>query len=458
MSAKTILNMASVRFFIILMFTILLTMSIVYLISTASHAKQLKAYKKSFYTEQTYVLSTLLGASLTGSSQLHEQEKLFDNLAKSYAVQFKVLSPQVDEVFYETSHEEALEGFVELEAPIIVEGELFGYIQAYYDENLLESFPALRKYEQNLNGFWNSLFKWMSLAAVIFAFAVAYFYRKSMKATMTASTALLQGKRDIKVPKTGTYEMDCLVENINTVLEEFNHVETWRKQMMEDLTHEIRTPLTSVLLTTEAIIDGVYPMTTENLQKIYKEVERLSRLILNVQNLSEAESARFGLAIAEANVISLIKDTFEGFLFVAAQKNIKMRLNLTNKPCVIDMDEDRFVQVITNLMSNALKYTEDGGKVEVGLTIHTNEIVFYCLDNGIGISDEEQVLVFNRFYRVEKSRSSEISGSGIGLNISHALARAHGWEMGVESELGVGSTFTVTIPLKTKGPISSMTD
>ena len=458
MSVKAYFRRASVRFFVLLLFVVILTVGILYITSTIYSTKQLRDYKKDYYIEQTYKLSSFLGLNIVGNLNREENISLFDNLAKSYSLQYELLDQKLEEKIYETTSNSSAEKVFLVDAPIISNGKLTGYIRAYYDLDTLEMLPALRKYQKSISNQWNLIVKFTIIIVFISALLIAKIYSRSMKPTVTSALAVLQGKRDIQVPKSGTLELDYLVDSVNVVLAEFNNMENWRKQMMEDLTHEIRTPLTSVLLMMEAIIDGVYPTSTENLQKIYKEVDRLSRLILNVQNLSEAEGARFGLDIEKINIIPLIKDTYDGFLFVAAHKNIKLHLKLPNKPCVAEVDDDRFVQVITNLISNALKYTLERGTVEIGLETYPNEIVFYCLDNGIGISEEEKILVFNRFYRVEKSRTRENGGLGIGLNISNALAQAHGWEIGIESKLGEGSKFTVKIPLNMKVAITSTTD
>ncbi|WP_318615655.1 sensor histidine kinase [Sporosarcina sp. YIM B06819] len=451
MSVKPFFKKASVQFCIILLCMATLTAGVLYITHAIYSDQQLKDYKMAYYTEQTYRLSSFLGSNIVGDLDEKENMTLFDNLAKSFSIRYEILDHQREEKIHETAfNTSTINNVSYVDAPIISNGKLLGYLRAYYDIKSLEMSPSLRKFQNSLDNQWRIVANVTMLVLIVSSLIIAKIYSKSMKPTVTSALTVLQGKRDIHVPKSGTLEMDYLVDSLNSVLVEFNNMENWRKQMMEDLTHEIRTPLTSVQLMMEAIIDGVYPTSTENLQKIYKEVDRLSRLILNVQDLSEAEGARFGLDITKVNIIPLIKGTYDGFLFVAAQKNIKLYLKLPNKPCVAELDADRFVQVITNLISNALKYTLEGGTVEIGVEINSDEIVFYCEDNGIGISEEDQILVFNRFYRVEKSRTSENGGLGIGLNISHALAQAHGWHIVIESKLAEGSKFSVKIPLNIK--------
>lgn len=426
----------------------LITAGIMYITTSIYSDKQLWNYKIAYYTEQTYKMSYFLSSNIEGKLNEKENNRLYDELSTEFSTRYELLDKELEEIIYQAGlTNSGIEEPFHIEAPIILDGILLGYMRAHYDLDGQAISPSFVEYQKNIKSQRAFVTKATIIFLIICSFLVAKFLSIPIKATFAMTLKVLQGKRYVNVPQSGTLEMRYLVDSVNLVLVEFNNMEDWRKQMMEDLTHELRTPLTSVLLMMEAIIDGVYPTSKKNLQDIYQEVDRLSRLIFNVQNLSEAEGAKFRLNIEKINITPLIKSTYEGFLFVAKQKNIKMHFNHPNRPCVAEVDADRFIQVITNLISNALKYTPDGGKVEIGLDIYPEEFVLYCLDNGIGLSEEEQKLVFNRFYRVEKSRSRENGGSGIGLNISNALVQAHGWELGVQSEVDVGSRFWVAIPI-----------
>lgn len=405
-------------------------------------------YKKDYYTEQTYKLSYILSANMKGLLYTKENNELFQNVSNEFSTPIELLNKDLDEVLYSVDMDKSEnKNPFYVDAPIISDGEMLGYLRAYYDLDHQIYSPTLTKFQKKLQDQQRHFVQVAVIVMLMSGFIIAKLLSKRIEAPAFAALQISQGRRDAVVPRSGTMEVKQLIDSINNLLVEFNNLENWRKQMMEDLTHELRTPLTTVLTTLEAIIDGVYPTTKENLQDIYDEVERLSRLIINVQELSEAEGARFKLNIQRVNIISLIKGTYEGFLFVAQHKDIIMQFNHPNRPCEADVDPDRLIQVVTNIISNALKYTPKGGKVEVGLESYEHEMVFYCIDDGPGISDQDQSLVFNRFYRTDKSRSRENGGTGIGLNISKALVEAHGGEVGVESELGHGSKFWVKIPI-----------
>ncbi len=262
---------------------------------------------------------------------------------------------------------------------------------------------------------------------------------------------VLNGDREAFVPRKGSLELKRCIDAINSLLNEFNNQENWRKQMMQDLTHELRTPLTSVLSRLEAIIDGVYPLTQQNLNDIYNEIERLSRLVSNVQKLSEAEGARFKLNIKTVDISELVEGTFEGFLFMAKSKNITFRFQPPNRPCYARVDSDRMIQVVTNLISNAIKYTQVGGTVDVGIICDKNKIRLYCSDNGVGLSKEDIGLVFNRFYRTDESRENGKEGSGVGLSISKALIEAHGGTIRLRASVGGVQHFGLSLPKRQNG-------
>src|SRR5699024_3442566 len=142
-------------------------------------------------------------------------------------------------------------------------------------------------------------------------------YTRKVDESALQAVKIMKGNREISVPKNSTNEINLIIDSVNYLLTEFNHMEKWRKAMMEDLTHELRIQMTSILTRLEAIIDGVYPNSEENLQDIYEELERFSRLVNNVQELSEAEGAKFKLNIKEVDIVELVKSVYEGFIFIA---------------------------------------------------------------------------------------------------------------------------------------------
>jgi signal transduction histidine kinase len=254
------------------------------------------------------------------------------------------------------------------------------------------------------------------------------------------------GKRDITIPVKGPEEVRRLAATLNEMSKELKKQEDWRHHLMEDLAHELRTPLTSLLSQIEAIVDGVYEADNERMQDIYEELIRLSRLVNDLERLSEAEGARFTMNIRRTNMVQLAKRVYSNYLPVARSKSIKLNFESANVPCYAEVDRDKIVQVISNLVLNAIKYTPEGGKVTLGVDWNVNETIIYCEDNGMGISEQDLPYIFNRLYRADKSRSRFSGGVGLGLSIAKALVEAHDGKIEAESQLGKGSRFTVTLP------------
>jgi signal transduction histidine kinase len=254
------------------------------------------------------------------------------------------------------------------------------------------------------------------------------------------------GRRDIAAPVRGPAEIRKLAITLNEMSAELKKQEEWREHLMEDLAHELRTPLMSILVQIEAILDGIRDPDPARMGMIYHELERLARLLNDLQKLSEAENAQFSLRLKRTNMVQLTRSVYLSFLPIAEEKRVKLSFESVNVPCYALVDRDRMIQVISNLVSNAIKYTPAGGRVVLSVDWTADYTLIACKDNGIGIAEEDQPYVFNRLYRVDKSRSRFSGGVGIGLSIAKALAEAHHGRITLESKLGEGSTFTVIVP------------
>lgn len=410
--------------------------------------REFEQYEEEYYTEQAYTLGYILNLMVTDDLASEENKQLYRSLSRKFVMRIELLTEDLDEVIYPTDQDRLLgesDNYVEM--PIVTNGSVLGYLRVYYNMDSPFTSPALVKLRSETAKRERIIFEIIGVIVVIISFMTAFKVTKPMKISAQDAQKILNGDREERIPRRGSRELNQLIDTINGLSIESNQVEVLRIRMMEDLIHELRTPITSALMTMEAIIDGVYPNTTNNLEGIYNELDRLSRLIINMQKLSEAERAGLQLNIKETNIIQLVRGSYEGLLFLAQQKDIKMELKYPTRPMKADIDPDRFIQVITNIISNAITHTDIGGKIELGLDSDDEYFVFYCLDNGVGISEENQKLIFNRFYRTDKSRSRQNGGSGIGLNIASSLVQAHNGEMGVDSRLGEGSRFWVKLPI-----------
>lgn len=224
--------------------------------------------------------------------------------------------------------------------------------------------------------------------------------------------------------------------------------ETMRRQLIGDVTHELRTPLTAVKGYLEGLMDGVLPADPETYEQIHSEIDRLQRLVNDLQELNRVEAGAIQLNLAPVPPERLIERIQSTFGRQFEDKNIQLVTDVETGLPNLFVDKDRIIQVLTNLAGNALQYTPNGGKVSISVRREKSEILFAVKDTGIGISTEQLTFIFNRFYRTDKSRNRASGGSGIGLTIAKALVQAHQGKIWAESNgEGKGSTFSFLIPL-----------
>lgn len=338
-----------------------------------------------------------------------------------------------------------------VEVPFVVEGETRGYIQAAYLGANNELNPIVIEYRKMMELRSNIVFILVLFVSFLFSLWISRLLSKNLKNLEEQTNQIRMGKRDLNIPVKGPEEVRKLAITLSEMVKELKKQEDWRQHLMEDLTHELRTPLTSMLSQLEAIIDGIYEADEAKMQDIYEELERLSRLINDMERLSEAESARFSLEIKTTDMVRLARKVYNNFLPLARNKGIRMIFESTNVPCFCEVDRDKMIQVISNILSNAIKYSRQGGKIWLTVDYTLEYTTISCIDNGIGISEEDLPYIFNRLYRADKSRSRFNSGVGLGLSIVQALVEAHGGEIQAESELGRGTRITLRLPNEYEG-------
>ena len=243
-------------------------------------------------------------------------------------------------------------------------------------------------------------------------------------------------------------ELGRLALSFNQMADKLEKTETMRRELIGDITHELRTPLTAVKGYLEGMMDGVFPADPETYQQIHSEIDRLQRLVNDLQELSRVEAGAFQLMLTPVSPASLIERIQNTLGRQFEEKNIQFEIDIEPNLPDINVDKDRIIQVLTNLVGNALQYTPSGGKVTLLVRREPSDLLFSVKDSGIGISADQIPLIFNRFYRTDKSRTRTSGGSGIGLTIARALVKVHQGKIWAESMgEGKGSTFSFQIPL-----------
>ena len=304
---------------------------------------------------------------------------------------------------------------------------------------------------------FNEALTYAASAATLVAIVVSLFFSRGViapvRAMSQATQRIADGHYDERVQVGGEDELAQLALNFNQMAEKLNQIEAMRRRLIGDVSHELRTPLTAIKGSMEGLIDGIFPANNETFQQVHAEAERLNRLVDDLQELSRVEAHAYQLDIKALDVPALVKTVSKRLAPRFESKRISLDLELAPDLPHVLADEDRAVQVLTNLTGNALQYTPVGGKITIsGKRINNNEVQISVRDTGIGIPPEHLANIFDRFYRVDKSRSRQNGGgSGIGLTIARALVEAHGGRIWVESPgEGQGSIFAFTLPVANK--------
>lgn len=236
------------------------------------------------------------------------------------------------------------------------------------------------------------------------------------------------------------------IENITEIVK----LENMRRDFVANVSHELKTPLTSINGFVETlIINEDLPSDKRNrfLAIIQKESDRLKRLIEDILLLSSIESKN-NLVTENVLLYNVFKEVYEMISYIASSKHIKIYYNFEDENVAIQAYGDYIKQLFLNLIDNAIKYTPEGGTVIINQFTRNNEITIEVIDNGVGIPKEDQDKIFQRFYRVDKARSRSVGGTGLGLAITKHIVNSLQGNISVESKLGEGSKFIVTIPTK----------
>ena len=241
-----------------------------------------------------------------------------------------------------------------------------------------------------------------------------------------------------------------MAARIETMLEELKNAEMLRREFVANVSHELRTPLTSIRTYAETISDSkTIPQETEEefLRVIINESDRMTKIVQDLLELSRFDSGHTTLTVEPFSIEHSVRDVYAAIALEARKRDHILNLELEWKLPVINGDRARIEQVLMNIITNALKYTPDGGTIDI-YGGSSNDIVWIRIeDTGIGIPKEDLTRVFDRFYRVDKARSRESGGTGLGLSIAKEIVIMHGGDIDLESTPGEGTAVTITLPI-----------
>ena len=270
-----------------------------------------------------------------------------------------------------------------------------------------------------------------------------------------AAHAVSEGDLSQRVQIRTGDEISDLGAAFNAMASNLERGEQVRREMTADIAHELRTPLSVIQGNLEAVLDGVYPPDAEHIQPALDQAQLLARLVEDLRTLALAEGGQLSLNLQPTHAAELVKRIATAFEPKAAEKRVTLSASTPPALPAVRADGQRIAQVLTNLLGNALRYTPEGGRVELELRTEPLSVLVTVKDTGSGIAAEDLPHVFDRFYRADKSRSRDPrsrggsgGGSGLGLAIARSIVEAHGGRIWAESKIGEGTTITFTLPIE----------
>jgi len=278
-------------------------------------------------------------------------------------------------------------------------------------------------------------------------------FGRPMTDIFSAIDSIAEGNLNTRVPEHYPRDFGQLARRFNHMVSELQRNEQQRRNLTADIAHELRTPLHIIQGNLEGMLDGVYEATPENINNTLDETKLLARLVSDLQTLSLAEAGQLPLHPTRFLLTDLIEDLTSSFATQAVSLGISLQSNTINPAQEIDADYDRLNQVLSNLISNAIHHTPQGGTISLDTSTapfgetSSSGIRIAVKDTGSGISAEDIPFIFDRFWRGSKSRTERVN-SGLGLAIAKQLIHAHHGTIEVQSEIGKGTTFIIELPVR----------
>ena len=302
---------------------------------------------------------------------------------------------------------------------------------------------------------FNEALIWALLTAAVVAVIVSLVLSRNIvapvRAMMVASKRIAEGKYSDRIKVAGSDEISELADHFNQMAEKLEQVETMRRRLIGDVAHELRTPLAVIQGSMEGLVDGKLPAKMETFEQVRAETLRLSRLVDDLQELSRVEAGAYELKPGEINFSTVLASVVKRLKQEILLSKVELRTELEDEPILVLADEGRLLQILTNLLDNALQHTPEKGTVTISAKQSGHTATISVKDTGLGIPAEHMPFIFDRFYRADKARSRKKGGSGVGLTIAKHLVEAQGGRIWAESAgENKGSEFTFTLPLGSK--------
>ncbi len=333
--------------------------------------------------------------------------------------------------------------------PIEVEGRVVGYALPSGD------LPTMDAREQQYLARTNRALALATIAAMLVALVLGFLLARALTRPLRELThairAMGEGALHQEVPVRSRDELGSLAQAFNQMSADLAQADQARRHLTADIAHDLRTPLTVIAGYLEAMQEGVLPPTVERLQAIQMEVGHLQRLVEDLRTLSLADSGELRLTLQWIAPGDLLHRLYMAFVAQAHAQGIRLETQVQPDIPRIKVDTERMVQVLSNLVSNSLRHTPQGGEITLFAESADGMVHLVVEDSGEGIPSQALPHIFERFYRVEASRSGGRGESGLGLAIAKSIVEVHGGSIQVESEPGRGTRFSISLPVRSEG-------
>lgn len=329
--------------------------------------------------------------------------------------------------------------------PIEVDGKIVGYLLV--PEINTRNQPSGDAFLNQLDNIFSYSIVGSAVIALLLGLLLSRYLTRPIRELTVATRALAEGETAQLVPVRSNDELGELADSFNRMNQQLARSMEQRRQMTADIAHELRTPLSIIIGHADGIHDGVLPLSMETVEIIRDEATRLEGLVEDLRTLSLSDAGELSLTKEPLSPATLLNDAKQLFSVRALQKKITLNVAVDESLPIIQADPARMMQVLGNILENAIRHTPEHGEISLRASQRDNAIQISVQDTGEGLPTNAAAHIFDRFYRVDPSRQRGSGGSGLGLAISKSIIEGHGGKIWAESEQGRGLTVYISLPI-----------
>lgn len=327
---------------------------------------------------------------------------------------------------------------------IFYDNKVVGYLGVLKHNTLNQKQDQL--FIKNINSMLFKIGVIMVLFAILITFPIAKYFTSLLKQLTQATKEIAAGDYSIRIKSKRKDELGVLASNFNLLAQSLQSSAESQKTMIADIAHELRTPISVIIGEIEAIQDGVHSVNENTMNLLHSQISSLKNLVNDLHDLSESDLGSLKYKMQNFNLIPLIENSLENFKLKFCQKQILLELFVHQKNCLILGDINRLNQLFNNLLNNCLYYTNQGGKTQIKVSQQNDLIFIHINDSSPGIKTSQLNKIFDRWYRVEKSRNKHTGGSGLGLAICQEIVSAHSGSMTAQHSTLGGLEIIIKLP------------